>query len=332
MSPSFALSLTLVSACSVAGGPPPTSVEHIPAVERPQDHFYGAIAGLKRVEVRWEVAPVSVAYGERLTLILFVANAINPHELTHPPLLDLPEFRELFSAVEELPSEVRVSGDVALRYELTPRNEGRFEIPELVYRVYQPNAPGGRRTVTSRALTVPFLVTKPATAASPPVPLDGPLEFFARRSDAGNAGRGAPTWWMWVGLFVTGGAIGASWVAAWRWLFPDAARLAVARRNKAARIALDRLRRGPQTPEAVGGVLRNYLIARFGLACTAQTPAEVAAALTAVGVSVERAADAESLLRECDAARFAGSGDTGVSPERVAALIGSFEGVNPPSA
>jgi hypothetical protein len=317
--------LLLLTSVAVAGTP--QSVEQIPVIERPADHFYGAIASPQGVKVRWEVSAATVPLGGSFTLTLVVSNAVNPHELTRPPLMELPDFRARFTAAEDLPDESTPAGEARFRYKLTPRNEGPARIPELVYRSYQPLARTGKREQTTRALGVPFTVTPPAETGAPPVPLEGPAEFFAVRTDGVFARSGGPGPGAWVGLLAAAAGVLAGWVVGWRWLFPDAARLARIRRNRAVRVALDRLRRGNVGPEQVAITVRNYLIARWGLAFTAQTPAEVATGLVEVGVPTDWAADAEDLLRGCDAARFAGDTDTGVSPNRAAAMIERWEGV-----
>jgi hypothetical protein len=303
----------------------PTRVDDIPVLERPRDHFYGAISAAKSVRVWWQVTPVSVPFGESFTLTLVVSNAVNPDELTRPPLLDFAAFRDLFSSIEDLPPDPTASGEATFSYRVTPRHEGMQDIPELKYRSYQPLAPPGYTTLTTHATKVPFTVTKPPVP--PTQPLIGPAEFFAVRSDGAFTRSGGPDWWLWAGLFATGVVVGVVWVVGWRRLYPDAARLAVIRRNRAVRIALDRLRRPKVTADAVAVTLRNYLIARYGLPFTAQTPTEVAAGLEDVGVPAERAAEAEGVLRACDAARFAAATDTPVSAAAVAAMIERWEGV-----
>jgi hypothetical protein len=303
----------------------PTSVDHIPVIDRPPNHFYGAIAGGKRLEVRWELSPTSAPLGTPLTLTLVVRHAANPHELTRPPLLELDGFSTLFSVVEDLPDEPDGSADVTFRYRLTPRIEGGYQIPELAYCYYEPRAPSRARTQTVYAKSVPFQVTKPSQPTEGAVPVIAPPEFFERRDGGAFARSGGPDRWAWVGLFAAGGVAAAGWVVGWQVLFPDAARLARIRHNKAVRTALDRLRKGNPTAEQVAVTVRNYLIARWGLAFTAQTPTEVAAGLGEVGLPPERAAEAEGLLRACDAARF--GGDTAVSANQAAGMIERWEGV-----
>ncbi len=315
---SFAVLLALVSAARL-----PTSVDDIPVIERPADHFYGAISGPKSTRVRWQLTPAAVPFGESLTLALVVSNVVNPDELTRPRLLDFAAFRAVFSAVEDLPPDPMAGGEATFSYRVTPRNEGPFHIPELKYCSYQPLAPAGFRTLTTHATKVQFTVTKPAIPPSPP--LIGPEEFFAVRSDGGFTRSGGPDWWLWVVLIAVGGGVGVVWVVGWRRFYPDAARLAVIRRHRAVRVALDRLRRPKVTANVVAVTLRNYLIARYGLAFTAQTPTEVVAGLAEVGVPAERAAEAEEVLRACDAARFAAATDSPVSAAAVAGMIERWE-------
>jgi hypothetical protein len=307
----------------VAPAESPTRVDDIPALERTRDHFYGAIAADKRgVTVRWQVSPAAVTFGESCTLRLVVSNAVNPAELVRPPLLDFADFRDLFSAVEDLPTETDPSGEVTFPYRVTPRNDGAFHIPELKYRYFQPLAPEGFGGLATHAVKVPFSVTKPT--APPASPLVAPADYFAVRTDGAFTRGGGPGGWAWAGLFAAGVAVGVVWVVGWRRLFPDGARLAAIRRHRAVRIALDRLRRPRVPPEAIAVTLRNYLIARYGLSFTAQTPAEVASGLEKVGVPAERAAEAEGVLRACDAVRFAAA-DTGVSAAQVAGMIERWE-------
>lgn len=313
---------------SVAAAGIPTSIEHVSVVDRPPNNFYNAIAGRGAVKVQWEVSPTSIPRGSSITLTLIVTNAVNPHEIIRPPLLELPGFADLFSAIEDLPDETPPSGEVRFRYKATPRNEGvNLKVPELTFSYYQPHTPPGLHALTARALAVPFTVTKPVVPDPPSTPLVGPPEFFVMRPDGTLTRSGAPDWWLWAVLFTVGLVVLTGWVFIWRRLYPDAARLAAIRRHRAVRIALDRLRWPNVTPDAVAITLRNYLIARFGLSFTAQTPGEVATGLAEVGVPPERAAEVENLLRDCDAARFAGPADIQVSAKRVAEMIERWEGV-----
>src|SRR5262249_29071821 len=120
------------------------------------------------------------------------------------------------------------------------------------------------------------------------------------------------------------------WLVVWRVIFPDAARLAKLRRNRATRNALDRLKKAPSTPHparVAAFASGQSLTARFGVPPPAHTPTEVAAALRDVEQPAERAADAEAFLRACDATRFDRSDDTGLSlVNQAESLIVAWEG------
>lgn len=316
--------VVVVFAAAPAFARPPTKVDEIPPTERPREHFYGAIADKKPLSVRWEATPTSVPFGQSITLTLLVANAVNPRELLRPPLAELPEFQDKFTAFEDVPAVV-TADEVRFAYKLAPRNEGPLDIPELTYRYYHPRFAEGTREQTVYAEAVRVNVTKPAEAKAPS-PLIAPAEYLVRRDGGAFTRGGGPSGWLWAGLFGGGVLVWVAWVFGWRVLFPDAARLAAVRRHRAVRIALDRLRRPHLTPADVAVTVRNYLIGRWGLAFTAQTPTEVTEGLLDVGVPAERADEAGELLRACDAARFAGTGDRPVSAGRVRQCL------SPPSA
>src|SRR5205085_7431292 len=100
---------------------------------------------------------------------------------------------------------------------------------------------------------------------------------------------------------------------------------------RAVRRALDRLTAARTSADPAGAAavaFRGYLLGRFGVPPSAQTPTEVEAALTELGEPADRASDAAAFLRGCDATRFAEPGDTGVSlAAQAEALILAWEGV-----
>jgi hypothetical protein len=325
------LALLLFSSAAVAQ-PHRPSVRDLTTVERQKDDFYGAIAGRERVTATWTVSPIAVELGGDITLTLTVANAANPHELTRPPLADRDEFKRLFSVVADLPGPPPAPTATAavFRYRVRPRAAGAFEVPEVTYLYYAKRAAANRRFQTAFVEAVPFTVTKPVAKSAVAVPLDGPPRFFALRSNGPFARSGGPGACGWFVLVVVAAVGGLGWVVVWRRVFPDAARLAKIRRTRAVRVALDRLRKATTSADptaATAAVFRGYLAARFGVPSAAQTPPEVADALRQVGVDVGRVADAEGLLRGCDAVRFAGSGDTAVSPATAVMLIERWEGI-----
>jgi hypothetical protein len=265
-----------------------------------------------------------------MTLTLTVSNVINPTELTAPPLADFPEFQRLFSVIEPNPPTLDpATSRVVFPYRMRPRDEGKFQIPELKY-VFARRAgsPKQFRLDPAHAESVPFIVTKPVVPKAEVRPLDGPPEFFELRGGFARSGGPEATWW--VGLFAGFGLIGVGWVAGWRRMYPDAARLARIRRNRAARVTLDRLRSAVKSPDptaATAAAFRGYLTARHGIPFAAQTPQEVADSLRAVEFPADRVIDAEAILRGFDAVRYGGSTEQAASPTAVAALIERWEGV-----
>jgi hypothetical protein len=312
---------------------PRPSINDLSPVDRQRDDFYGAITGGGKVTAVWALSTDKATLGADLTLTLTVTNAANPHELTRPPLADRDDFRKLFGVIEDIPGPAPPpdAAKVEFRYKVRPRKEGTFQLPELKYLYYAQAAPPDRRFQSAFIEGLPFSVSKPPVPKSPVVPLDGPPQFFQVRSAAVFPPSGGPTTWWWAGLLGGAVVLTAGWVIGWRVWYPDAARLARIRRTRAVRVALDRLRaaeRSPDSTAATAIAFRRYLHDRFGLPYSATTPAEVAAGLTELDLLPDRVADAEKLLRDCDAARFAAVGDAAVSPESAVRLIERWEGVS----
>jgi hypothetical protein len=314
------------------GQSPRPSVNDLTPLERQKSDFYGAIVDTgPRVEVAWSVSTSSVELGGDLTLTFTVRHAVNPHELIRPPLADRDEFRQLFSVIEDMtgPPGDPTATRVEFRYRVRPRNTGKFWIPEWKYGFFRKSA-GQTRFHTSYAEKLPFTVTKPPVKPSAAVPVDGPLRFFELRSNGPFARSSGPSAAWWVGLFGGAAILTAGWVFGWRMLFPDAIRLAKIRRHRAVRIALDQLRRAAKATDptaATAAAFRGYLTARFGVPSSAQTPPEVTDSLRQLGFDETRVNAAEVLLRNCDAARFAGANDAAVSPRAAIELIERWEGV-----
>jgi hypothetical protein len=121
------------------------------------------------------------------------------------------------------------------------------------------------------------------------------------------------------------------WYLVWWRMYPDAARLALLRRNLAAGralAALDLLPSSSDAERAEGMVqaLTAYLVERFGLSIASPTPEEAAAAVPA-GAAERMAA----LWHRADAAQFAGAGCPDVDEAR--RLIADMEELAcPPSS
>jgi hypothetical protein len=294
------------------------SVDDIPPVERQTRDFYHAIAdGPRGVEAAWTVEPTATVpvIGE-LTLTLTVRHAANPHELAKPDLRTLDEFTARFQVLDRTdPPVAPDAAEARFTYTLRPRSADVKEVPPLRY-VYFRRIGRDWKPFTTYATSVPITViptTAPPSPAAPPVPLDAPEEFFALAEERPAATPGRYGWLLPVAAVPF---LVAGWVVLWRWLFPDAVRLARLRRNRAARRALDRLKAARTSADpaaAAAAAFRDYLTARYGMLPAAQTPAEVSAALAAVEFPADRTADAEAFLRACDAARFRPTPDNGLS-------------------
>jgi hypothetical protein len=293
------------------------SVDQLSPFEQQAKDFYHAIAlGQKGVEAAWIVdLPAGPVNGE-LTLTLTVRHAANPHELLKPDLRKLDEFTGRFQVLDRTdPPAPPDAAEVRFTYGLRPRSTDVKEIPSLRY-VYFRRVGTDWRSLTTFASSVPVVVTAPAakpTPAAAPVPLDAPEEFFTLAEDRPAAKPGRFGWLLPVAAVPVAVAV---WVLLWRRLYPDAVRLAKLRRNRAARLALDRLKTARASADPAGAAasaFRSYLASRFGMPPAAQTPAEVSAALRAVECPAEKAADAEAFLRACDAARFTPTPDHGQS-------------------
>jgi hypothetical protein len=325
MQPSLLFSLMITSVTVAQTAPP--GVAELSPVERQKEHFYGAIAGSGSVSVLWKLTPVSSPLDRDIILTLSISNVANPRELLAPPLAEFEEFQRIFSIIELLPRPEPSAVRAEFQYRLRPRSIGRHPIPELKY-LYARRVAGRTQFQTVYAETIPLTITKPASKIPDIRPLDGPPQFFELRE--GSFFRAArPGWFWWFGLFGAATLLGITWVFGWRWLYPDAVRLARIRQNRAVRVAFDQLRKAAKTPDSHATttiVFRRYLIHRYGLPSNAQTPREITDALLLLKFPPERIADTERLLRQTDAKRFGGERET-PGPAEAAAIIERWEGI-----
>ncbi|HET6574938.1 MAG TPA: hypothetical protein VFG68_15135 [Fimbriiglobus sp.] len=322
---------SLLAVLLAFAAPDRPSVADLSPVDRQTPDFYNALAvGPMGVQAEWAVDPPTVPINGELTLTLTVRHAANPPELVKPDLRTFDEFTKRFQVLDRTDQPAAPdAAEVRSTYGLRPRSTGEMKVPSLRY-VYFRKDGNAWKSFTTYANSVPIIVTAPAPKPTPstvPVPLDAPEEFFTLAEERPTATPGAFGWLLPVAV-VPFAVIG--WVVLWRWLFPDAVRLAKLRRNRAARLALDRLKKARTSADPAGAAasaFRGYLSARFGMPSAAQTPAEVSAALRAVECPADRAADSEAFLRACDAARFTPTPDGGVSLTLEAeSLITEWEG------
>lgn len=305
------------------------SVDDLSALDRFSDHFYGAIADGPAVRVAWSIDP-TVRIGDSRILSLVVSNAANPRELIRPDIKSDPRITAKFEVTDlDDPLPTSDSREVFFRYRLTPRPvPGDATIPMLKYKYVRLNPAGGVWRFTAAAYPQPVKILPAAKVATETVPLEAPESFFAVEPvlrGVLNPGRFA---WLIPVLLIPFAVI--LWVTVWRRIYPDAARLAAIRRNKAVRRALDRLTKAERAPDPAGEsamAVREYLVERFGVSPVARTPGELATAVVELGHSAEHAAKAEAYFRRCDAARFAAASDSGASlGSDGAALIAAWEG------
>jgi hypothetical protein len=319
----FAGLLALLLGGSAAARTP--SVDDLSAIDRFSDHFYGAIAAGPAVRAAWTVEP-TVRIGGSLVLSLTVSNAANPRELTRPDIKSDPRLTAKFEIADlDDPPPAVDAREVVFRYRLTPRPvPGDATIPMLKYKYVRLNPAGGVWRFTAVAYPQPVRILPAARVDTAPAPVEGPESYFAVEPEPRGVLRVGGAAWL-VPVLLVPFAV-SLWVSAWRRVYPDAARLAVLRRNRAVRRALDRLAKADRAPDPAGEAataVREYLVERFGVPPAAHTPGELAAAVADIG----HAAKAEAYFRRCDAARFAPASDTGVSlGADGAALIAAWEG------
>lgn len=326
-------SLLLLMTANAAVAQPPTRLDQIGAVARSQPDFHGAIAGPgESVRVEWALSAPTVELGKSVKLTLTVHNAVNPRELLRPDLSKRSDFAALFSPIEAWPEPppAEDAKAVSFVYSLRPRTVGTIQLPTLKYLFYHPRAPKGREMQTRFLDPLTLTVTEPTVPPAPLVPLTGPESFF--EPARGSSSSTAVPMGYWLTLALGTPLLLLIWVGAWHWLFPDAARLAKVRRNRAVRRILDRLRAAHRKPDPAGetaAAFRQYLSARFGLPSVAVTPDEVATGLLALNFPPHRMANADELLRRCDADRFAPIPSGSAVATEAARLVERWEGVSP---
>ncbi len=329
-----AIWLVLAGSTTAVGSPP--SLDDLSALDRPSEHFYGAIADGPAVRVAWSATPPRVHVGSEMILTLTVWNAANPRELTRPYLRSDARVTINFEVSDlESPPPDPSARIVEFRYKLTPRphRTGSATIPVLPYKYVRLKPGGGAWKFTSLAYPIPVEILPPVKPTATGVPIEASESFFAiatnpRRLTGTPILPGRRTWLVPVALIPLAVVV---WVRMWKRIYPDAARLAAIRRNRAVRRALDRLgkvARHTDPPGESASAMRDYFIERHGIPPAAQTPVEVAAAIGEAGLPADLAAKAEAYFRRCDAARFAGhAGDTGMSLAADGArLIETWEG------
>lgn len=311
---------------------PLITAQEIPLVGQPSSDFYGAAGN--GVKVAWSGVPNTIAEDSEFVATLTISNVTNPKKITRPDLKKLRNFNDNFAITDNSdPPPGDRDTEVKFSYRCRPRSRQTTEFPTLIFYYFNPAAPAGKQfkqVNTGRA--IPIVVTAAPPKKPPPaVPLAEPEQLFeiATGPSVLEGGAGSVPSWIGAAFLLAGPLVALGWYVAWRWLYPDAERLAKIRRSRAARRALDaihRANRATDPPAAIAVAVLNYLRTRFPLPPGAVMPSELAAALAELEMPSANCEAVAAFFRKCDAARFAPASDTAVSLAADAgALIAQME-------
>ncbi|MFO0804087.1 MAG: hypothetical protein U0791_13315 [Gemmataceae bacterium] len=281
-----------------------------PAVANAQPAFFEPPAGFYKargpaVKAAWSVDRTSLRENETLTATLTIRGATNPADVVRPNLAKIRAFADRFQ-IEDVPGESPI-----FVYKLRPRNAQVNRLPSLDF-FYDSGVKVGDPFKNARATGIDLTVIPAEKPASQPTPLIAPERLFRLETGPQVLERSpfAAGWLHWLGMFLLGVLAAGGWYAAWRRIYPDGARLAKLRRNRAMRRATDALARAGSAADVAAAVI-GYVRSRCPLPAGCETPSETDAALRSAGIP--GAESAEALLRRCDAARFSPSSDNAVS-------------------
>lgn len=307
--------LALLLAVSIAS---PVAAQDQTLLNQPTAHYYHAQGSA--VKVAWTVEPLSIPEDGELTATLTITGAANPQDIVRPGLKKLPEFQSRFVITDAAtPPSAEPAREVKFVYQLRPRNRSVDQVPLLEFHYFNPTASAGKKQFPlAIARAVPITVTESLKVEPPATPLVAPNELFVIARGPELLDRQSVTEgfrpWLAVGLLGPLGAVG--WYWAWRRLYPDAARQARLRRSWAGRRAHDALRRAHACSDpaaAISAAVLAYLHSRFPFPSGAATPGEIEAALVELKVPTEDCLLVAEFFRNCDAARFAPTGDVATS-------------------
>ena len=292
----------------------PAKAQDIPVVGQPTENFYQARGS--GVRVAWNLDRATVPEDEEIVAALIIRGATNPVEIVRPDLKKLDPFESRFIITDNRdPTPDADAKEVRFSYRLRPRNRAVKEVPTFQFHYFNPAASVGKQFPLTEAKSVPIAVTAPRPKPPAPViPLGEPDQLFAVATGPRvlESQPFAPGVGTWIAVALAGPGIALGWYLAWRRVYPDAARLARMRRTRAARRAIDTIRRSARAMDpsgAIAAAVLGYLRARFPLPYSAVTPPEIGAALTELGMPAAACETIADFFRSCDAARFAGPGD-----------------------
>lgn len=292
--------------------------QDIPVIGQPTEHFYQARGS--GVKVTWNLDRTTVPEDEEIVATLVIRGATNPVDIARPDLKKLEPFESRFIITDssDTTTDVRAK-EVRFSYRLRPRNRAVKEVPTFQFHYYNAAAPAGKQFPLTEARNVPISVTEPKPKPpAPAIPLAEPEHLFAVITGPRvlQSRPFAPGVWTWIAFALVGPLLALGWFVAWRRIYPDATRLARIRRTRAARRAIDTIRRSARAvdpPGAIAAAVLGYLRARFPLPYSAVTPLEIETSLTDLGMPAEDSNRVADFFRGCDAARFAGHIDEHLS-------------------
>jgi hypothetical protein len=303
--------------------PAPLAADEVPLVGRPVEFpFSGASARFARqgdelvVPFRLEaqVAPTQVEAEQPVTLTLTVRAVAS---VLHPPeridLREVPAFSRRFHIEAVSGSNKEQPSPAVWRwvYHLRPRQVGIQDVPGVPFVFYNPDLrPAEKAFQVLFTDPVRLTVIPPEPIRPPGDPPPGVLQVAGGpRLRAHVRPWHGPGRALLAAVLVPPPLLGLGWYLAWRWLYPDAARLARQRRSRAARralVGLDGAARlgGRAHAEAVSAAVVLYLRERFDLAVQEPTPGECADWLARFGLAEVLTERLRLLLEDCTAARF----------------------------
>lgn len=330
-----------------------SEADAIPPFGWPAELPFSQASGNFRIAT--EASPTTVAVEDPLILVVRI-KASGP--VRHPPrrliLTELPAFRESFH-IEDLPdASAELQAVVAMvgnstpwsfvggvrpqlvwefRYRLKPKNLGVQEIPALPFVFYnRAILSPERRFQVLYADAIPIEVKLRETVETG---VQGPAGAFDLVTGPALLDRVQP--WEPPGPGLLAVILAApplvcwGWYLLWRRLNPSATRRALQRRSRAARLALDLLRRPPPGPgqpaQTAGTAVTRYLRWRLDLPFEEPTPGETAAYLVRRGYSLDVAGAAMQFYRDYAAVRFqpAPLADAADLPDQATRLILAME-------
>jgi len=285
------------------------------ALERLTPGFHGAVGTF--VEAEWMLESDAVVVGKPLRAVLQIRGAVNPEQLTVPPLFgkgkaDYQAGGGKLTIVQSAAPTV-----VEFGFELIPNRAGTHELPSVKYAYFRPSFPEGRRFGTAYADRKTFSaasVEDSMPLQRTPVP-EELLQPIAATRPIPSAAAFVPLlfipWLVFTAVRLHGR------------FYPDAVGLATLRNVRAVRIAWKRLGNA-QSPHAVQRTVCEWLSARHGLPSDAKTSADLEGSWLQPPVW---AATAVAVVRDCERARFAAEGPSlAAVTEDARRLLVSIEG------